>query len=162
MTLTGHIQPTNNFCPTLWQVFRKTMTSLSHALRSVSGGSVKCFTLSQRLMAKQGPIRAWRLWIHRGLETQVICGVKGLNCFPQQILYHAQFTIYKSVSAFKVQQSAKNLLEQSNDLRTDTVFIHYWLLKCWSFWNDNKKSIIYNAGCIKQACCLDKCHTVES
>lgn len=56
------VRPMNNFCPTLWQASWKTMTSLSHAYRSVSGGgSVKCFTLSQLLIAKQGPIRAWRL-----------------------------------------------------------------------------------------------------
>lgn len=43
LILTGHTQPTNNVCPTPWQATRKTMTSLSHAYRSVSGGICEMF-----------------------------------------------------------------------------------------------------------------------
>ena len=111
---------------------------------------------------------------YKGMRTMNVAGVGRLSHFRGERLKRlspadsARCSIYTLLASQLV--SAKHPMNtswieligtKSKSQKTDMVFIHYVKLQRSTFWNDNKKSFIYNSSRIKQACCLDKYHIVE-
>lgn len=122
LRLTGHKQPTNNFCPTLWQASRKTMTSLSHAYRSVSGGICEMFCSFSTAHCKTRS--------YKGMKTMNVdrvgdsCNLQGGGLLKQ--LSPAKNTVVCTIYAVVVKNliSSLNLspTEQSRGQRTDRIY----------------------------------------